>query len=244
MDHVLDCPVPLTSALEDYLETIYELVRDNKLARVRDIALARGVRSASVSPAMRRLSDLGLIRYVQREYIDLTETGERAARRIYARHQLLTRFFHEILQIPMDSASTDACAMEHSLSDEGMDHLVQFFEFMHICPDGQHFLERFRLCPHLQEGMPECSSCSHTNEQHCEEQTMSIAQLKPGDRARVTQVNGTGAIRQRLLDMGILPDVTVEVERVAPAGDPIWIKLQGFQLSLRLKEASSVLVTL
>lgn len=72
---------------------------------------------------------------------------------------------------------------------------------------------------------------------------MSIAQLKPGDSARVTQVNGTGAVRQRLLDMGILPDVTVEVERVAPAGDPIWIKLQGFQLSLRLKEASSVLVT-
>ena len=133
--------------------------------------------------------------------------------------------------------------MEHSLSDEGMDHLVRFFEFMHICPEGQHLLERFQHCPHLQEGMPECSSCSHTCAQPHQEQTMSIAQLKPGDSARVTQVNGTGAVRQRLLDMGILPDVTVEVERVAPAGDPIWIKLQGFQLSLRLKEASSVLVT-
>jgi len=83
----------LTGALEDYLETIYELVRDRKLARVKDIAKARGVKSGSVSPAMRRLSDLGYIKYVEREFIDLTPTGERAARRIYARHQLLKRFF-------------------------------------------------------------------------------------------------------------------------------------------------------
>ena len=242
MEDTLNKPLSLTSALEDYLETIYELVRDNKLARVRDIARARGVRSASVSPAMRRLSDLGLIRYVQREYIDLTEIGEEAARRIYARHQLLSRFFHEILQIPADAAAADACAMEHSLSDLGMDHLVRFFEFMHICPEGHHFLDRFRSCPQLSHDSPECNRCSHLNEQDPGEETKSIAQLKPGDRARVTQVSGTGAVRQRLLDMGILPDVCVEVERVAPAGDPIWIKLQGFQLSLRIKEASSVLV--
>jgi DtxR family Mn-dependent transcriptional regulator len=46
----------LSTALEDYLETIFELVRDQKFARVKDIAKARGVRSASVSPAMKRLA--------------------------------------------------------------------------------------------------------------------------------------------------------------------------------------------
>ena len=235
-------PTILTNALEDYLETIYELVRDHKLARVRDIARARNVRSASVSPAMRRLADMGLIRYVQREYIDLTEEGEKAARRIFARHQLLSRFFKQILQIPAATATTDACAMEHSLSDEGMDHLVRLLEFMQICPEGQRFLERFQHCPHLHVGMPECSSCAHDAGTQHKEQEMSIATLKPGEQARVTQVNGTGAVRQRMLDMGILPDVLVEVERVAPAGDPIWIKIQGFQLSLRLKEAATVMV--
>ena len=57
-------------------------------------------------------------------------------------------------------------------------------------------------------------------------------------------MNGTGAIRQRLLDMGILPKHLVEVERVAPAGDPIWIRLEGYQLSLRRAEASSILVAI
>lgn len=71
---------------------------------------------------------------------------------------------------------------------------------------------------------------------------MSIADLKPGQRARVERVGGKGAIRQRLLDMGLMPDTTIQVERVAPTGNPIWIKLHGYQLSLRKSEASSILV--
>ncbi|MBM4373322.1 MAG: metal-dependent transcriptional regulator, partial [Deltaproteobacteria bacterium] len=82
----------LTPALEDYLETIFELVQERKVARVRDIAEARSVKAGSVSPAMRRLADLGLIRYHQREFIDLTEQGEEEARRVMARHRVLRRF--------------------------------------------------------------------------------------------------------------------------------------------------------
>ena len=69
-----------------------------------------------------------------------------------------------------------------------------------------------------------------------------VSELHPGDRARVAHVNGKGAIRQRLLDMGILPNVSIEMERVAPGGDPLWIKLHGFQLSLRRAEADAVMV--
>ena len=82
-----------------------------------------------------RLADLGLIRYVRREYIDLTPAGEAEARRIYARHQLLTRFLAEILDVSPESAESDACAMEHSLSVEGMDRVDQ-----QVCHDA------FELC--------------------------------------------------------------------------------------------------
>lgn len=235
--------VTLTSALEDYLETIYELVRDNNFARVKDIAKARGVKSGSVTPAMKRLADLGLIKYVQREYINLTELGEVEARRIYAKHQMLTRFF-EFLGMDATAAKADACAMEHSLSEEGMDRLTHFFEYMRACPGGQSFRTWFHQCPITHGGEMDCTICSYAVEASGDERapTRSIADLTPGDHARVKQVNGSGAIRQRLLDMGILPDTLVEVERIAPTGDPIWIKVQGFQLSLRQKEAAAVLV--
>ena len=70
----------------------------------------------------------------------------------------------------------------------------------------------------------------------------TISKLKPGEKARVARVGGSGAIRQRLLDMGLLPEAAVTVQRVAPAGDPIWIKLDNFQLSLRRSEAATVFV--
>ena len=73
---------------------------------------------------------------------------------------------------------------------------------------------------------------------------MSVSDLQPGQEGKVRQLNATGSIRQRLLDMGLLPNTTVRLERLAPAGDPIWISLQGSQLALRRKEAQAVLVSL
>lgn len=241
-----DVPQSLSRALEDYLETIYELVRDNQYARVKDIARARDVKAGSVTPAMHRLAELGLIRYVQREYIGLTEEGERVARRVFARHQMLTRFFMEFLRMPEGGARRDACAMEHSLSDEAMDGLVRLFEFLRVCPEvSGAFLERFHGCPVIQAGgVDDCGrACESARKSLSVPPMRSVAELKPGQSGRVTQVNAQGGLRQRLLDMGFLPDVQIEVERVAPAGGPVWVKLQGFQLSLRQKEAQAVLVT-
>ncbi len=235
----------LTSALEDYLETIYQLIQVNKLARVKDIAKARGVRSASVTPAMKRLAEMGLIRYEQREYIDLTPQGEEAARRILSRHQLLTRFFTQFLGIESEQAESDACSMEHSLSAESMSNMVRLFEFLDNCPEGKRFLEHFHGCPLVREGLTDCpTSCSYLSEADaCHlagEVQCALDSMVPGTEGRVAQVGGKGAVRQRILDMGILPGVKVRVERVAPAGDPIWIRVQGFQLSLRRAEARSI----
>ncbi|HUU03506.1 MAG TPA: DtxR family transcriptional regulator [Myxococcota bacterium] len=235
----------LTDALEDYLETIYVMVRDKGFARVKDIANARSVKSASVSPAMRRLAEQGLIKYVRREYIALTPTGEQEARRIYARHQILERFLLEVLDVQAETARDDACAIEHSLSPQVMDRLVRFFEFLAVCPEGRDILSKFHHCSVVQEDVPECGiECTPSFDilRPIPRRGRSVADLHPGEGGRVTQVNGHGAIRQRLLDMGILPDARIDIERVAPAGDPIWIKLGGFQLSLRRKEAEVVMV--
>lgn len=235
----------LTPSLEDYLETIYQVLRDRRVVRVRDIALARDVKSSSVTPAMKRLADLGLIEYEQREYIDLTDAGEKAARRILSRHRILTRFFEQFLRVEPEIAQQDACAIEHHLSDESMDRLVRFFEFLGSCPEGDpSFMEQFHQCCRIHGNADGCdSSCLDQCEaQGRELQTMSLASLKPGESGIISQVNAGGAIRQRLLDMGVLPDVPIQVERLAPAGDPIWVRLQGYQLSLRRQEAEAVIL--
>jgi DtxR family Mn-dependent transcriptional regulator len=235
----------LTGALEDYLETVFELVRDRKLARIKDIAKARGVKSGSVSPAMRRLAQLGLVNYVEREYIDLTDAGEKIARRVYAKHQVLTRFFVKVLKMPQDAAQADACAMEHSLSDDAMDHLVRFSEFLEGCPDGALFLEKFHQCSAVHSGLATCEKpCPLQASGETSEQSprLTIAQMEPGQTARVCQITDAGAIRHGLLEKGIVPDARLILEHAMPARNAFVIELQGFNLTLNKKEAESTVV--
>ncbi len=238
----LAAQIELTGALEDYLETIYELVRDQKVARVKDIARARKVRAASVTPAMRRLADLGLINYVQREYIDLTPAGEQVARKIFARHQLLTRFFEDFLNMPAPAARADACAMEHNLSAQGMDHLVRFFEFLGNCPEGDSFLGKFHHCSLVHDSVEVCEHVCPSREQNRNQRDQNLcrlAELSAGKRGRVTQILDSDDLRQALLDKGLLPDTEVELLRT---GEPLTVKLQGFELQLSAAEGEAVLV--
>lgn len=233
----------MSSPLEDYLETIYLLVREQGFARVKDIARARDVKAATVSVALRKLAEGDFVNYERREYIGLTPRGEKAARRIHTRHRLLTRFFEEVLKMSPHAAGEQACAMEHSLTDEAMDRMVRFFEFLGSCPT---VLETFRQCPiglrpedAVCEASPgKCAQCTFKREV----KSMSIADLKPGQRAVVTQIAATGALRQRLLDMGILPETAIELERSGLGGEPLWIRCQGARLALRRAEAGTIRV--
>ena len=71
-------------------------------------------------------------------------------------------------------------------------------------------------------------------------QLTALDQVPPGVTIVVTRLTGHGAIRRRLLDMGLRQGVEVKVERVAPLGDPIEILVLGYHLSLRREEAASL----
>jgi len=240
----------LTPALEDYLETIYLIVQEKKIARVKEIARSRGVRMASVSPAMRRLSDLGLIAYSQREFIDLTPAGEEIARRTLARHDLLTRFFTEILQMNPHNAESDACAMEHHLSDEGMDKLTRFFEFVQLYPTGiDNFIERFHNCSLVNpeigrctgHGFPEMEKYQHEQESG----RSKLSEMEAGTKAAVLRINARGRVREKLLNIGILPGVTIEMLHRNDTAEPSYeVSFGATTLLLLQNEAEAVIVTL
>jgi DtxR family transcriptional regulator, Mn-dependent transcriptional regulator len=238
--------MPLTAALEDYLETIFELIQDRMVARVKDIAKARQVKPGSVTPALKRLQELGLIHYEQREFIRLTPEGEREARRVLSRHRILVDFLTQVLDLEPAGADADACAMEHHLSDQTMDRLVRLFEFMQTCPNHMPpFLQEFHHQLRDPQGPPS-ESCTHCEQRRqcgqAEDRAIPLTALPPGQQASVRQINAQGAVRQRLLDMGLLPGAPIRVERSAPSGSPIWITLHTYQLSLRKQEAAEILV--
>lgn len=71
---------------------------------------------------------------------------------------------------------------------------------------------------------------------------LTLAHMKPGSTGSIREVNGVGVLRRRLLEMGVLPGTPFKVERVAPLGDPIEIRVRGYALSLRRNEAAHILV--
>lgn len=68
----------------------------------------------------------------------------------------------------------------------------------------------------------------------------SLKDIEPGSSAHITRVSNTGKARRRLLDMGLVKGTRVDVVKVAPLGDPIEIKVKGYNLTLRQEEADSI----
>ncbi|HEX2985459.1 MAG TPA: FeoA family protein [Caproiciproducens sp.] len=73
-----------------------------------------------------------------------------------------------------------------------------------------------------------------------ERQVMTLNELKIGQRSKIIAVNGKGALRRRLLDMGLTPHTEVMIRKVAPMGDPIEIHLRGYELTLRMDDAKNI----
>jgi Fe2+ transport system protein FeoA len=69
---------------------------------------------------------------------------------------------------------------------------------------------------------------------------MTLGELRPGERARVLTIRTQGAMRQRILDMGITPKVEIQLIKVAPLGDPLDLFLRGYNLSLRRHDAALI----
>lgn len=72
---------------------------------------------------------------------------------------------------------------------------------------------------------------------------MTLNELKTGQTARIDAVGGEGALRQHFLDMGMLPGVEVTVTRLAPLGDPMELRIHGYELTLRLADAGQIRIT-
>ena len=115
----------LTQSREDYLETIYKLIEENTVARVKDIAAKLNVRKPSVHTAINELKKHGFVEQELYGYITLTKLGLVEAKKVAQRHEILHDFL-VLLGVPTQVAERDACAMEHILSQETYDAIEKF----------------------------------------------------------------------------------------------------------------------
>jgi DtxR family Mn-dependent transcriptional regulator len=231
----------LTNSMEDYLEAISILGEEKKYVRVRDIAKYMKVKMPSVTGALKSLAKKNLVNHERYEYVELTGQGTMIAQEVRRRHDAILKFLTEVLNIDQKTAEKDACGMEHAISATTLDHLLKLIECMEDCPRGvPELLKRFEY--YVEHGeKPPIVTCEEVRVLGKGSDT-ALRSLKPGTKARITRVSGKGAVHRRIMDMGVVPGATVEVEKVAPLGDPIEVKIKGYHLSLRKEEAASIFV--
>lgn len=130
--------------MEDYLEAVFNLKKEKKFVRVKDIAQKMGVKLPTVTSMLNTLSERGLINHEKYEYVELTAKGKRIAKDVFRRHVILRDFLTDILNVDEKTAEEDACRMEHAVSPVTLDRFVGFMEFIESCPrGGSDWLQRF-----------------------------------------------------------------------------------------------------
>ena len=119
----------LSSGLEDYLEEIYIAHLNETPLKGAELARKLNISRASVSEALSKLVSKDLIKYNSYEAISLTRKGLEDAQRVYAKHHILKDFFEEVLEISADEASENACKIEHIISQNVLDRMINFTDF-------------------------------------------------------------------------------------------------------------------
>lgn len=123
----------MTESMEDYLESIADIVAEQGFVRVSDVAERLEIRRASVSIMIKRLSELGYLNHVPYRGFTLTPSGRAVASRVKARHETLAEFF-ELLHLPPGTRAKDVEGIEHHISGETLELLRSFIRFWRAHP--------------------------------------------------------------------------------------------------------------
>jgi DtxR family transcriptional regulator, Mn-dependent transcriptional regulator len=243
----------VTESMEDYLKTIFKVVTKQQVARPKDIAKILRVTPPSVTGALRSLAEKEFIHYSPYDLITLTKKGEKAAKDVVRRHEVLQNFFVKVLLVEEKEADEVACKMEHVVSPNILDKFISFIEFLEVCPRaGEKWIAGFGYyCDHDGK-LDNCERCIELSLEKLRkkklnkgDKTMTVKKLndlKPGQKGRVVKVKVAGETGKRLVEMGVTSGTMMEVEKIAPLGDPIDVKVKGYHLSLRKEEASGITV--
>jgi DtxR family Mn-dependent transcriptional regulator len=221
-----------SKSIEDYLKAIYVLSRNGKAISTSEIAEHFKIAPASVTEMLKKLAKKGYVKYSPYRGVHLTGKGFQVAERVTRKHRLLERFLHDVLRIREDRVHTEACAMEHALSDEAEESLCRFLSHPDRCPDDG------KIIPACDLPFSTCAECVELHKKDLEESgkrrriPVSISQLKQGECGKVSFIRGEHKILQRLSDMGLTPGTEVTVVKSAPFHGPLEILVRGSRLAL------------
>ncbi len=207
---------------ENYLKAIWNLSKEGKVVRVKDLADALNLKGGTVVAGLKNLAYKGLVVHHHYGHIELTQAGKIAAMEVLQKHSVIFDFLSNGLKVEEKQAEKDACALEHYISKETFHRLIHFLEY-------------------IKEKLP-LEELHKFLEEKVNPKTISLALVESDSLVIVKNIEAPKNIKQRLMDLGILPNKEIFKEKEAPLGDPIEIIVGGTHISIGKSEAEKIFV--
>ncbi len=209
--------------IEEYLETILYLIKKNNApAKTKQIADELNVSPPSVTEMVQKLSNKGFVKYKPYYGVEFTEKGALEAARIKRKHQVLEKFLVDVLDVDTKIAHSEACELEHAVSDRILERICTYIGHPNLCPDGNP----------IDEG--EC--CVTSKENH-----ILLSEMKEGERGIVNMMTLPSDTKERLTSLGLIVGEEVTIKRKQKQGS-ISILTLGTEIALGNDIASKIYV--
>ncbi|MCE8424180.1 MAG: metal-dependent transcriptional regulator [Candidatus Methanoperedens sp.] len=211
-----------TPRIEEYLESIYKLQQEKHPVSTSRLAEHLKLSPPSVSEMIRKLSGKDLISHSEKG-ICLTEHGKTIAKKVIRRHRLSERLLTDILGFKWDEVHEEACRLEHAISPEMEERISESLGNPKTCPHGHP--------------IPDKDGVLIT------EKVRPLSELKAAQKGIIVSVfEEDPKMLQYLATLGLMPDVCVRVEEVAPFGGPLIVCVSGSRYALGREVASKIKV--
>ncbi len=201
-----------TTAVEDYLKTIYKLQKEESPVSTTNIANELGISGASVTGMLKRLAELPVINHPSRRLVEynsykgvtLTRDGELAALNILRRHRLIELFLKNSVGFSLSKVHAESCNLEHCVSNEFISRIDEMLGYPKYSPLGNPI-------PNIDGSMPESLSLPLTQvDLECD---YVIDRISDHDQEMVAYFE----------EMGFLPGVKIKLISRGPFNGPIKI---------------------
>ncbi len=211
-----------TSRIEEYLESIYKLQEQQHPVSISRLAEHLRLSAPSVSEMVRKLTVRGLVFHSEKG-VCLTDEGKSHARKVIRRHRLSERLLTDILGFKWDEVHDEACRLEHAISSEMEDRIAESLGNPKTCPHGHPIPDK--------------------DGKLVKEKVKALSELKAREKGIIVSVfEEDPKMLKYLASLGLIPNVCVKVEEVAPFGGPLIVSVAGSRYALGKEVASKIKV--
>ena len=227
--------------LEEYLEAIFDIADKDQSAKTTAIANKLNVAPASVTESIQGLAEKGLVHYEPYVGAKLTHKGLEVVTRLKRRHRLLEVFLGDILNIDPAKVHSEACRMEHYMSDETADALCRWLEAPSRSPHGKFI----GPCEKPVETCQQCEMVHHNGSMRTcgENAIVPLTELKEDEEGRIAFIRGDENMVQRLCELGLSLEANVRLIKRTPSNDMVELLVDKVTLAIADDMADRIFVT-